>query len=79
VDGDDSQVEDIATLEEFRGRGAARAVVLGAVDAARAAGTRNVFIVADELDWPKALYSRLGFDHIGRTWQFIKWPEGGDG
>jgi GNAT superfamily N-acetyltransferase len=72
VDGPDAQVEFVDTLEEFRGRGVARAVVLAAVGAARAAGATRVFIVADEDDWPKDLYSRLGFDRIGRTWQFTQ-------
>ena len=53
----------------------ARAVVLRAIDAAREAGARNVFIVADEDDWPQRLYERLGFDRIGRTWQFIREPK----
>ncbi len=74
VDGADAQVEFVDTLEEFRGRGVARAVVLAAVAAARAAGATGVFIVADEDDWPKDVYARLGFDRIGRTWQLIRPP-----
>lgn len=75
VDGSDAQVEYVDTLEEFRGRGAARAVVLRAVEAAREAGAAHVFIVADDDDWPKRLYERLGFDRIGRTWLFTREPE----
>jgi ribosomal protein S18 acetylase RimI-like enzyme len=77
VDGDDAQVETVDTLEEFQGRGIARAVVLRAVEAAREGGADRVFIVADEDDWPKELYAKLGFDHIGRTWTFIRKPPGG--
>jgi ribosomal protein S18 acetylase RimI-like enzyme len=76
VDGLDAQVENVATLEEFRGRGVARTVVLRAVGAAREAGAEHLFIVADEADWPRELYGRLGFDRIGRTWQFTRWPGG---
>jgi GNAT superfamily N-acetyltransferase len=76
VDGSDAQVEYVDTLEEFRGRGVARAVVLRSIEAALEAGARHVFIVADEDDWPKELYERLGFDRIGRTWQFIREPKG---
>lgn len=75
VDGVEAQIENVGTLEEWRGRGVARAVVLGALDAARAAGAENVFIVADEDDWPRDLYARLGFDRIGRVWVFLRWPE----
>ena len=31
-------------------------------------GTELVFIVADDDDWPKDLYGRLGFEPIGRAW-----------
>jgi ribosomal protein S18 acetylase RimI-like enzyme len=74
LDGFDAQIENVGTLEEYRGQGIARAVVLGALGAARASGASHVFIVADEDDWPKDLYAKLGFDQIGRTWQFIRWP-----
>jgi GNAT superfamily N-acetyltransferase len=71
---DDAQVEHVGTLEQFRGRGVARSVILRAIQAAREAGARNVFIVADEEDWPRHLYGRLGFDQIGRTWEFLRPP-----
>jgi ribosomal protein S18 acetylase RimI-like enzyme len=60
----------VATLERFRGRGIARAVVLAAADAARAAGNDLVFLCADTQDWPIELYRRLGFDEIGSEWNF---------
>jgi ribosomal protein S18 acetylase RimI-like enzyme len=65
-DGRDAQVEDVATLPEHRGRGYAKAVVARAADEARAAGADFVFLVADEEDWPRELYGRLGFDVVGR-------------
>jgi GNAT superfamily N-acetyltransferase len=73
-DGDEAQVEHVGTLERFRGRGVARSVILRAVQAARDAGARHVFIVTDEEDWPRHLYTRLGFDQIGRTWEFLRPP-----
>ena len=60
-----AQIEDVATLPAYRNRGLARAVVLQAVAEARRAGAGLVFLVADEADWPKDLYARLGFDVIG--------------
>ena len=65
------QVEDVATKTEHRGKGHARAVVARAADEARAAGADLVFLVADEEDWPKELYGRLGFDTIGRLTKFF--------
>jgi ribosomal protein S18 acetylase RimI-like enzyme len=69
VDGA-AQVEHVDTLEEFRGRGIARNVVLRAVHEARAAGAGLVVIGADLEDWPIELYRRLGFDDVGRTRAF---------
>jgi GNAT superfamily N-acetyltransferase len=66
------QVEDVATEPEHRGKGYATAVVLRAVEEARRAGADLVFLVADDEDWPKELYARLGFDPIGRLHKFIR-------
>jgi hypothetical protein len=45
-----------------------------AVEEALAAGHELVFLVADDDDWPKDLYARLGFETIGRTWSFLRTP-----
>jgi ribosomal protein S18 acetylase RimI-like enzyme len=65
-DGRTAQIEDLATVEEHRGRGYASALVLRALQEARRAGCDLVFLVADADDWPKLLYGRLGFDELGR-------------
>jgi len=65
------QIEDVATLEAHRGQGYATAVVLRAAQEARRAGADLIFLVADDEDWPKLLYGRLGFDTIGRQYKFI--------
>lgn len=65
-DGRTAQIEDLATLPEYRGRGYASALVLHALREARRAGCDLVFLVADAEDWPKALYGRLGFVELGR-------------
>ena len=64
-EGADAQVEDVGTLPEHRGRGYATAIVLAAIEAARADGAEFVFLVADLEDWPKELYRKLGFDELG--------------
>ena len=66
-----AQIEDVGTLEEYRGRGYASAVVLHATAEARRAGAELVFLVADATDWPQQLYERLGFDPVGRYVKFI--------
>jgi GNAT superfamily N-acetyltransferase len=73
--GEIAQIEDVYTLTPHRGRGLARAVVLAAVRAAREAGADLVFLGADEEDWPKDLYGTLGFDAVGRSFDFVKKPD----
>jgi ribosomal protein S18 acetylase RimI-like enzyme len=71
-DGKTAQVEEVATLPEFRGRGYASVVVRRAVEEALAGGHDFVFLTADVDDWPKELYRRLGFDEVGSKWAFLK-------
>jgi ribosomal protein S18 acetylase RimI-like enzyme len=66
-----AQIEDVGTLPEHRGHGYASAVVLHAADVARRAGADFVFLVADDEDWPKELYRKLGFDELGRVYEFL--------
>ncbi len=73
-DGATAQVEDVATLPAHRGRGHATAVVLRAVAEADRAGHDFVFLIADDNDWPKHLYRRIGFDEVGRKHSFLKPP-----
>jgi GNAT superfamily N-acetyltransferase len=70
VRGDVAQVEDVATLRAFRGRGVARAMVSLATDLAGGAGL--VWIAADDDDWPKQLYFKLGYRAVGRTFSFTR-------
>jgi GNAT superfamily N-acetyltransferase len=76
VDGDQAQVESVDTLEEFRGRGLASAVVLRAAAEGRAAGAEWVFLWADAGDWPRHWYARLGFREATRSSDFTRWPAG---
>jgi ribosomal protein S18 acetylase RimI-like enzyme len=71
LDGADAQVEDVGTLPEHRNAGHATAVVLAAIAESRKAGAGFVFLVADENDWPKELYGRLGFDVVGHYTKFF--------
>ena len=62
-------------MEAYRGRGFAKGVVNRAVSEARRAGHDLVFLLADEDDWPKELYRRLGFEEVGRTWELLREPQ----
>ena len=72
---DVAQVEAVYTLGGYRGRGFGRAVVLAASNAARDAGADLVFLNADDEDWPKELYGKLGFDELRRFWSLVRSPD----
>ena len=71
-DGGTAQVEDVATLPAYRGRGHAKALVTRAVEEAVAGNHEFIFLVADGGDWPKKLYNRLGFEEVGSRFAFLK-------
>jgi GNAT superfamily N-acetyltransferase len=71
-----AQIENVDTLERFRNRGVARAFLAAAIGAAREAGAEPIFLIADDADWPKRLYAKLGFDPVGYVRQFTKPPPG---
>jgi ribosomal protein S18 acetylase RimI-like enzyme len=66
------QLDDVVTLMRYRRRGYGRAVVSAAVRASLAAGNSFTFIVADDEDWPKEMYGQLGFEPLGRRYEFTR-------
>jgi GNAT superfamily N-acetyltransferase len=75
-DGRAAQVEEVDTLEEFRRRGLARAVVSHAVRVALEEDHDLVFLYADDDDWPREFYARVGFQPAGRSPILVKDPPG---
>ena len=73
-DGRTAQVESVQTLRDYRNRGFAAATVGRAVEEARAGGHELVFLLADDEDWPKELYRKLGFEPVGFVWEFVREP-----
>ncbi len=69
-----AQVEDVVVLAEHRGAGLGRLVTTAALVAGLELGPELLFIVADDDDWPKELYGRLGFEPAGRTRMFHRLP-----
>ena len=67
--GDVAQVEDVYTSPGARGTGLGRAVTATAARIAAESGADVVYIVADDEDWPKQLYGKLGFGPLGRRVQ----------
>jgi GNAT superfamily N-acetyltransferase len=70
-DGSTGQIEAVLTLEAYRNRGLARAVVTKALEESRAAGDELTFLLADQDDWPRHLYDKLGFDEVGSVYEFL--------
>jgi predicted GNAT family acetyltransferase len=73
-DGRVAQIEDVGTLPDHRGAGHASAVVMKALEEARAMGHEFIFLVADARDWPKEMYRRLGFDGVGEKYSYLLHP-----
>jgi len=68
------EIDAVSTLADHRGQGWSGAVVRRAIAEARASGAEHVVLVADDADWPKAWYLRLGFATVGRSWAFRRHP-----
>jgi GNAT superfamily N-acetyltransferase len=69
-----AQIEDVLTLSEHTGRGFARAIMAEGLRRAQAAGCDLVFVVADADDWPRQLYTRLGYRAVGDGHSFVRPP-----
>jgi ribosomal protein S18 acetylase RimI-like enzyme len=70
--GGTGQIEEVTTIERHRRRGLGGRVVGGALNASLAAGDELTFLVADEGDWPKEWYARLGFVPVGRRFELVR-------
>jgi predicted GNAT family acetyltransferase len=67
-------VEDVYTVPEARERGYARMLVTHATAIARSDRKDVTFILADDDDWPKNLYARIGFERVGQIRIFRSTP-----
>jgi GNAT superfamily N-acetyltransferase len=74
--GDVGQIEDVDTLERFRKRGVAKALVTTAIAMSQQQGHDLTFLVADDKDWPKDFYARLSFVPVGYLYEFRKTAKG---
>jgi ribosomal protein S18 acetylase RimI-like enzyme len=68
------QIENVGTYSRFRGRGVARSVVVRGLEESKATGHNMHFLLADDEDWPKELYTRLGFEPVGYIYEFLRTP-----
>jgi ribosomal protein S18 acetylase RimI-like enzyme len=66
------QIDEVTTVEQYRRRGLASGVVSAAVRHSLESGDELTFLVADERDWPKDWYARLGFEPIGRRYELLR-------
>lgn len=75
-DGGFFEVDSVMTLSQHRGKGWSSAVMQRAMQIGVASG-RPVVLVADESDWPRQWYERLGFWSVGVLSVFRRWPDQG--
>jgi ribosomal protein S18 acetylase RimI-like enzyme len=66
------QIDDVVTLGRHRRQGYGKAVVQAALGASIENGNEMTFLVADDDDWPKKMYAGLGFEPLGRRFEFTR-------
>lgn len=64
------QVENVMTFSTFRNRGIASSLVNEGLRLGYSKGAGLGFLIADDEDWPKELYSKLGFSQAGLMWEY---------
>ena len=75
VEAEDAEVEDLYCSPRQRGRGLATALLGTAVARVRGAGVEHVWVVADDEDWPRELYERLGFATVWVHHDMVRRPD----
>ena len=73
-DANVGQIENVCTWPTLRNHGVARSVVVHALEQSRAAGHDLHFLIADQEDWPKELYAKLGFRAVGYIYEYLLRP-----
>jgi GNAT superfamily N-acetyltransferase len=71
-DGAMAEITHVYVHPEHRGGGRGQTITRAAVDAAGDAA--DLWICADDEDWPKEMYARLGFRPVWRSMQFTRLP-----
>lgn len=71
------QVENVSTFKSAQGRGVARSVIAGALKESEGSGNTLDFLIADDDDWPKELYGRMGYQPIAYWYEFMVKPSTG--
>ena len=66
------QIDEVTTIVRHREQGLGNAVVRAALAASLAAGDSLLFLVADEADWPREWYERLGFETTARRYELLR-------
>lgn len=68
-----AQIEDVNTIARFRGRGLGRMVVQHALEEARRTN-EIVYLEALAEDWPRELYTKLGFETLAERHFVTRFP-----
>jgi GNAT superfamily N-acetyltransferase len=71
-DGAAAEITHVYVDPAHRGRGLGVAIVSAAIDAA--GEVEDLWIAADDEDWPKQLYARLGFRPTWKAIEFLRPP-----
>ncbi|WP_406349156.1 N-acetyltransferase [Streptomyces sp. NBC_00144] len=67
-----AQLEDLVTAVPHRKQGHGDTLLATGLALAAAAGIPQLFLIADETDWPRTWYYCRGFTELGRSYSFLK-------
>lgn len=74
TDGALFEIDAVDTLTRHRRQGWSNAIMRRAIAEATAAQAEQIMLIADDEDWPKHWYGRLGFRVVGRSAAFRRYP-----
>jgi GNAT superfamily N-acetyltransferase len=74
-DGAVAEITHVYVHPEYRGDGRGETITRAAIDAA--GDVEDLWICADDEDWPKEMYARVGFRPVWRSMQFTLVPARG--
>jgi predicted GNAT family acetyltransferase len=66
------EIDDVVTAGEHRRRGYGRAVVEAATRASLDSGNEITFLIADDEDWPKEMYARMGYETVDTRYEYTR-------
>jgi len=66
-----AKIEDFVVLPEYQRRGIGTTILKYLIDTAISSRVDTIYLVADEDDWPKKMYVKMGFEKVCDSYAFF--------